>query len=686
LPGHAQKHVRPRRELIVAVFPGRSAAMPNFVYDLVNFFDSTDLAPHGLCLLWRPELISLHVISDSLIALAYFSIPIALATFVSRRPDVEFGWVFWAFAIFIMACGTTHVFGIWTLWYPDYVMEGAVKGFTALASVATAIGLWPLLPKALALPSPEQLRRAWQAFETEKAERLKAEKSLRAIEQHRQIERLVAVTPDAVVVVDRDGIVRFANDAAVKLFGKRADAFIGGAFGIPIASQEITQIEIPRDDRPQIGEMRVADCEWGDMAAHLVLIRDITEKVAAEQQLRHAQKMDAIGQLTGGIAHDFNNLLTVITGSIEILQDLVSDNPQLAHVAKLIAAATGRGAIVTAQLLAFSRQQPLQPRGTDINGLMVEMADFLRPTLGAQIEIQSTLEDGAWPVLVDPNQFTTALLNLAINARDAMPDGGKLTLATANVTLDEAYAKARDELAPGEYVMIAITDTGTGIPPSIRDRVFEPFFTTKSEGKGAGLGLSMVYGFVKQSGGHIRMHTEEGRGTRFELYLPRAGAGAGADAGAPAERPVDVREAAPVEGGCETILVVEDDVLVRNQVIAQLHSLGYVTLSATNAREALALVVGGACFDLLLTDVIMPGRMNGRELADEAVRRRPAVKVLFTSGYTEKALVHHGRLEAGVLLLPKPYNKSDLARMVRLALDGTQALRPAQSAQQAARA
>jgi signal transduction histidine kinase len=232
---------------------------------------------------------------------------------------------------------------------------------------------------------------------------------------------------------------------------------------------------------------------------------------------------------------------------------------------------------------AFSRQQPLQPRGTDINGLMAEMADFLRPTLGAHIEIQSTFEDGAWPVLVDPNQFTTALLNLAIKARDAMPDGGKLVLATANVVLDVAYAKAHDEVAPGEYVMIAIADTGTGIPASIRDRVFEPFFTTKSEGKGTGLGLSMVYGFVKQSGGHIRMHTHEGHGTRFEVYLPQAVAGACAP-----ERPVDVREAAPVEGGCETILVVEDDVLVRNQVIAQLQSLGYATLTATNAREALA--------------------------------------------------------------------------------------------------
>ena len=265
-----------------------------------------------------------------------------------------------------------------------------------------------------------------------------------------------------------------------------------------------------------------------------------------------------------------------------------------------------------------------------------------------------------------------------------MPDGGKLTLASANVILDEAYAKTHDEVAPGEYVMIAITDTGTGIPASIRDRVFEPFFTTKSEGKGTGLGLSMVYGFVKQSGGHIRMHTQEGRGTRFEVYLPRAGAGAGAEAGAgaPAERSA-VGEAAPVDGGCETILVVEDDVLVRNQVIAQLQSLGYVTLSTTNAREALALVTGGAEFDLLLTDVIMPGRMNGRELAEEAVKGRPSVKVLFTSGYTEKALLHHGRLDAGVLLLPKPYNKSDLARMVRLALDGTQALHPGQQAARA---
>jgi CheY-like chemotaxis protein len=242
------------------------------------------------------------------------------------------------------------------------------------------------------------------------------------------------------------------------------------------------------------------------------------------------------------------------------------------------------------------------------------------------------------------------------------------------VILDEAYAKTHDEVAPGEYVIVAITDTGTGIPPSIRDRVFEPFFTTKSEGKGTGLGLSMVYGFVKQSGGHIRMHSEEGHGTRFDVYLPRAAASAGAP-----ERPV--REAVPVEGGCETILVVEDDVLVRNQVIAQLQSLGYATLSATNAREALALVAGGAEFDLLLTDVIMPGRMNGRELVEEAMEWRPSLKVLFTSGYSENALVHHGRLDAGVLLLPKPYSKSDLARMVRLALDRKDAhARPTQQA------
>jgi PAS domain S-box-containing protein len=388
-------------------------------------------------------------------------------------------------------------------------------------------------------------------------------------------------------------------------------------------------------------------------------MRDLTDKLAAEEQLRQSQKMDTVGQLTGGIAHDFNNILTVITGTIEILEDGVKDDPGLAEIAHMIDDAAVRGAELTQRLLAFARRQPLQPRVTDVNTLIVDAAKLLRPTLGEHVEIESVFEHDAWPALVDPSQLTTALINLALNARDAMPDGGKLVLETGNVQLDESYARTNAEVTPGPYVMIAVSDTGQGIPAALIDKVFDPFFTTKGVGKGTGLGLSMVYGFVKQSNGHIKIYSEEGHGTTIKIYLPRAGEQAGEAVVAPP---------AAVEGGRETILVVEDDPLVRNYVAAQLASLGYTTLTAGNAAEALTRIDDGEAFDLLFTDVIMPGAMNGRQLADEAVRRRPGIAVLFTSGYTENAIVHHGRLDPGVLLLAKPYRKSDLAQMVRTAL------------------
>jgi PAS domain S-box-containing protein len=390
-------------------------------------------------------------------------------------------------------------------------------------------------------------------------------------------------------------------------------------------------------------------------------IRDITEKVVAEEQLKHAQKMESVGQLTGGIAHDFNNMLTVITGTIDILGDAVADKPQLAAIAKLISEAADRGAELTGHLLAFARKQPLQPRETDINALMVDSGKLLRPALGEHIEIETSLMPDVWPALVDPNQLSSALLNLAINARDAMPNGGKLTLETSNVVLDQNYVRINADVAPGDYVLVAVSDTGQGIPEAIRNKVFEPFFTTKDVGKGTGLGLSMVYGFVKQSGGHIKVYSEEGHGTTFRIYLPRAGAQAEPIASAQADSQID--------GGNETILIVEDDALVRTSVTAQVQSLGYKTLLAANAAEALAIADRGTPFDLLFTDVIMPGKMNGRQLAEEMARRRSPLKVLFTSGYTENAIIHHGRLDPGVLLLAKPYRKMELARMIRRALD-----------------
>jgi CheY-like chemotaxis protein len=286
---------------------------------------------------------------------------------------------------------------------------------------------------------------------------------------------------------------------------------------------------------------------------------------------------------------------------------------------------------------------------------------LLRPTLGEHIDVEWKLEEDVWPALVDAAQLVTALLNLAVNARDAMPNGGKLTLETGNAYLDAAYAKAHTEIEPGPYVMVAVSDTGTGIPASIREKVFEPFFTTKGLGEGTGLGLSMVYGFAKQTRGHVKLYTEEGQGTTFKIYLPRA-----VSEGVPIEpQPLESRHG----NNDETILVVEDDVTVRQSVTQQLASLGYRTITAANAGEALTMIDDGASFDLLFTDLMMPGPMNGRQLAEEAAKRRPSLKVLYTSGYTERSVLHHGRLDPGVLLLAKPYRNSDLDRMVRQALD-----------------
>jgi PAS domain S-box-containing protein len=515
-------------------------------------------------------------------------------------------------------------------------------------------------------------------------ERKKAEEAL--LESERTARGIIDTALDAFLQMSESGIIIDWSPKAETMFGWSRQEAVGQKLGdliVPPANRVAQSERLARfmqhaDSAPygrrfESASLRrdgkVIDTEISLTAFRRRegyvfngFIRDVTEKKAAEEQLHQAQKMESVGQLTGGIAHDFNNMLTVITGTIDILAEAVADKPQLAAIAKLISEATNRGAELTGHLLAFARKQPLQPRNVDINVLMVESTKLLRPTLGEPVEIEASLAESVWSALVDPAQLSSAILNLAVNARDAMPNGGKLTLETANVVLDETFAKLNGDVPPGNYVMIAVSDTGAGIPAAIRDKVFEPFFSTKDVGKGTGLGLSMVYGFVKQSGGHINVYSEEGQGTTFRIYLPQSDM-----------QSEYVAEATPVsliEGGDEAILVVEDDAMVRTSVTAQLQSLGYRTLSATNAVEAITIINSGTTFDLLFTDVIMPGLMNGRQLADEVAKRRPGTKVLFTSGYTENTIIHHGRLDPDVLLLAKPYRKADLARMLRMALDG----------------
>ncbi|WP_426434034.1 CHASE3 domain-containing protein [Bradyrhizobium genosp. P] len=490
---------------------------------------------------------------------------------------------------------------------------------------------------------------------------------------------------EAVLVIDTAGTVLLANPAAGKMLRYkpgmsvqilRALSNVFQADGIaPMAvddmpsnralrGEEFDGLEFiarPVRGAPQI-HLVVSGRPLRDGEGHItgaaLVYHDITASRETEHKLQQSQKLDAIGKLTGGVAHDFNNMLTIITGTTETLVESLHGQPQLARTAELIDRAAERCRELIQHLLAFARRQPLEPRTVDVNGTVQDIAKLLRPTLGEQIEINSVLAPDVPNAHIDPSQLANSLLNMAINARDAMPDGGKLLFETSNIVLDDAYATANPDVAPGRYILLAVSDTGTGMSQAVQDKVFDPFFTTKEVGKGTGLGMSMVYGFVKQSGGHIKIYSEQGHGTTIKLYLPLARGQVAAEPSAPA----------PVPRGSEIILIVEDDALVRNYVTAQLGSLGYKTIAVPDSRAALAVVDKGEKFDLLFTDVIMPGGMNGRQLADEVAKRRPGIKVLYTSGYTENAIVHHGRLDPDVLLLAKPYRKSQLARMIQQAL------------------
>lgn len=392
-----------------------------------------------------------------------------------------------------------------------------------------------------------------------------------------------------------------------------------------------------------------------------IYFRDITQQRMLAEQMIQAQKLESLGRLTGGVAHDFNNLLTVILGNAEMLVEQFPPGATEHMLAEMIFGAAQRGAAMTQRLLAFARKQALEPVPSNLNILVANTDQLLRRTLGGHIGIDVVQAAGLWLTLVDPGQLESALLNLAINARDAMPDGGRLTIETANAHLDDAYVSQHSGVVPGEYVMLAVADSGSGIAPELLARVFEPFYTTKQVGKGTGLGLAMVYGFVMQSKGHIAIYSEIGHGTTVKIYLPRL---------VNAEL-TEVRAAAAERvqyGNGQLILLTDDDAMVRAYARGQLEGLGYRVVEAANAADALQLLHERDDIELLFTDVVMPGGMSGRQLADAVQAFRPALPILFTSGYTEGAMIHHGRLEPGVMLLNKPYRRAELAHKICAAL------------------
>jgi PAS domain S-box-containing protein len=469
----------------------------------------------------------------------------------------------------------------------------------------------------------------------------------------------------AVPVVSRSGEVLgglFFGHPMSGMFTERAERIMLGVAGQ--AAIAIDNARLYEASQRELAARRNAEQQLQNLNETLEqrIREEIDRRREAEDALRQAQKLEAVGQLTGGVAHDFNNLLTVIIGNLDHLDRILPNNQTYKRPIAAALRGASRAAMLTQQLLAFARRQPLIPEVVLVNKLVAGMSDLLRRTIGEAIQIETVLAGGLWLAFLDANQLENALINLAVNARDAMPEGGKLTIETANAHLDEAYAAMHSEVEAGQYVGIFVTDTGVGMTPEIAVQAFEPFFTTKDIGQGTGLGLSQVYGFVKQSGGHVKIYSEIGQGTTIKLYLPRH---RGPEA--ITDQVAQVRELP--RGNAETVLVVEDDPDVRDYTQEMVGELGYRVLTAEDGPTALRMLDANREVQLLFTDVGLPGGMNGRRLADEALRRRPGLKVLFTTGYARNAIVHQGRLDPGVEVIFKPFTYSDLAFKIRRILD-----------------
>jgi signal transduction histidine kinase/ActR/RegA family two-component response regulator len=452
---------------------------------------------------------------------------------------------------------------------------------------------------------------------------------------------------------------------AMAVFGAAAATLVGLVHGILVAH------DLRIESESKLREMN-AELEARVIERTRALEAEVAERADAEAQLRQLQKMESIGQLTGGIAHDFNNMLAIVTGSLDMARRRLtgSEHPKVASCIDNAAEGARRAAVLTARLLAFSRQQPLEPQALDANKLVSGMSELLRRTIGEQFEVETVLAGGLWHAFADAAQLENAVVNLAVNARDAMPEGGKLTIETANAHLDDHYARANPGVEPGQYVAICVSDTGIGMTRAVLERAFDPFYTTKGVGQGTGLGLSQVFGYVKQSGGHVKIYSEVGQGTTVKIYLPRhLGTAVPAEERLPAE-------ALPQGAPERIILVVEDEEQVRHMTVDALRELGYTVVQASDGNQALEQLAVQPRIDLLFTDIVMPG-MNGRQLADRMIETRPGTPILFTTGYTRNAVVHNGMLDAGVAFLPKPFTIEQLARKVHDVLAGEGANRPA---------
>jgi len=664
--------------------------------------DQTGALPYGYCLLWQPGLIWLHAVSDSLIGAAYVTIPLSLGQLIRQRRDIPFNWMAWCFVVFILACGATHLMSAYNIWVPTWWAAGWVKVVTAAASVPTAILLYRLVPQLVQLPIPDQLRRMNDKLAAEIAIRQRAEGALR--EEHAELERRVEARTRELAAANEslrllESAVQHASDAFTVttaeldppgpkiVYTNPAFSRITGYQLGEVLGRSPRLLQGPATDRAALDRLRqsldagesfvgeilnyrkdggqfwmnlrvtpIRDRE-GPVTHYVAVQRDVTEHRDLEAQLRHSQKLEAVGQLAGGVAHDFNNVLTAIRGNCALLlQDLPAADPRTELVHEIDEAGQ-RAARLTGQLLTFTRRQVRRPEALDFNSVVEGVLPMLRRVLGAQVRIEFEAGSGLGLVWGDRGQLEQVALNLAVNGRDAMPAGGTLRFETTNVELSPAYAGLHMSVIPGPYVMLAVSDTGTGMEPDTQRHIFEPFFTSKPAGKGTGLGLATVYSVVKQSKGNVWVYSEPGVGTTFKIYLPRMQGQAEPAGRAKADE-------AGVVSGQGHALVVEDDPGVREVTVRILRQAGYTVYEAADAMTAQVLVADRSQpLDVLLTDVVMP-RMTGKALAEVVRRIRPGTRVVFMSGYTGGVLEEQDLLEPGAMLIAKPFTPWGLTHAV----------------------
>jgi PAS domain S-box-containing protein len=617
------------------------------------------------------------LVSILLLSIALQFVAAARAISQIRVGRVAFAWGIIAFAMALI--GIRHVVTLVGAWGADPAtisFDPVVEGVTLLISITLVVGVWAI-------------GRAFRELRDDDVRHRTSEMELK---------RIVDTSIDGILLADRGGRIVQFSAGAERIFGYAADEVVGRPIDCLLperyhafhdvymrtfaAGKEEGRLMGSRGQifgRRKNGaefpaEASIAKFDVDGRIFFTAILRDVSARQQEEALLYQAQKMETVGQLTGGIAHDFNNLLLVILGSLEMLQDEVADRPTAQNCVSMAMMAAERGAQLNRQLLAFARKQPLVPVVVDINALIREETELVRRSLGERNEVEMVLGGGLWKSVVDKAQLQHALLNLAINARDAMPEGGKVTIETSNAHFDRSYAAQHHDVSAGQYVLIAVSDTGQGMSPEVQARALEPFFTTKAFGQGTGLGLSMIYGFVKQSGGHLKLYSEIGHGTTLKIYLPRAHPDVVAAAGRGTAKDAGTNgSTAGFVGGSEAILVVEDDPEVRVYVTGVLRGFGYNVIAVEDGPATLSILATIETLDLLFTDVVLPHGMDGKQVSAAVLERFPDAAVIFTSGYTKNAIVHNGRLDDETWLLSKPYSRQELGRTVRSMLDARRA-------------